>query len=205
MASDDIVTTETDISYTRESLRKATHLLAIVIPVTYLFTDRQLVLPVLIAISATMILLETARLRGWKMWALVAWVWEPLIRPNEAGRYTGASYILVAAIITVVLFDKSVAVCALSFVILGDTAGALVGRRWGRVQFRNKTLEGSSAFFVVSLLPAFILSDSIPLWIGAIGAFVATLTEALSSELDDNLSVPLISGLIMHLLVRLTS
>ncbi len=192
-----------DISYARESLRKATHLIALAIPVVYFLTSKSIVLPVLSVLTFLFILFETARLRGWSLWKLVSSVWGPLIRPQEAERYSGASYILVAAILTIVLFDKPIAVCALAFIIIGDTAAAMVGRKWGRHRFRNKSFEGSAAFLLSSLIPAIVLSHSIPLWIGIIGAFTATVTEALSGKLDDNMSVPLISGLVMHLAIRL--
>jgi len=156
---------------------------------------------VLIPLAFLFILFDTARLRGWFFWRYVACIWGPLIRPQEESKYTGASYIMFAAVITVIMFPKPVAICALSFIIIGDTAGALIGRKWGRHKFRNKSYEGSLAFFLSSLIPALYL-PVIPFWVIATGAAVATVTEALSSEIDDNLSVPLVSGLAMHLILK---
>lgn len=196
-------TMQPDISYARESLRKASHLIALAIPITYFLTSKSVILPILSVQTLLFILFETARLRGWSLWKLVSWVWEPLIRPCEAERYSGASYILVASILTIVLFDKPIAVCALAFIFIGDTAAAMVGRKWGRHRFSNKSYEGSAAFFITALIPAFFLSQYIPLWIGIVGALTATVTEALSGKLDDNMSVPLVSGLVMHLAMKL--
>jgi dolichol kinase len=140
-------------------------------------------------------------MRGWRLWRLAKPIWGRMIRPNESARYTGASHIMFAAVLSVILFPKLVAVCALSFIVIGDTASALVGRRWGKHRFRNKSCEGSAAFFLSSLIPAVIIPE-IPIWIGTVGALVATVTEAVSGDIDDNLSVPLVSGLAMHLLIR---
>jgi len=192
---------ELDISYLNESLRKATHLFALVIPVGYLLTNRFVSLSVLIPIMLLFILLDTARMRGWSLWRLASPIWARMIRPHESNRYTGASHIMFAAVITVIIFPKPVAVCALSFIIVGDTARALIGRKWGRHRFRDKSYEGSAAFFLSSLIPAAVVPE-IPLWVGTTGALAATVTEALTGSIDDNLSVPLVSGLLMHLLMK---
>lgn len=192
---------EANITYFNEGLRKATHLFALIIPLGYLVSNQTASLIVLVPLTFLFILFDTARLRGWPFWRYVGCIWGPLIRPQEETKYTGASYIMFAAVVTIIIFPKPVAICALSFIIIGDTAGALVGRKWGRHKFRNKSYEGSLAFFLSSLIPALYLPD-IRFWVVAVGAAAATVTEALSSEIDDNLSVPLVSGLVMHLILK---
>jgi dolichol kinase len=56
------------------------------------------------------------------------------------------------------------------------------------------------AALVVSSLPS---APHLPLWVGIIGASVATLVEAAPLPINDNFSVPLISGLVMHILIKL--
>ncbi len=192
---------EVDISYLNESLRKATHLFALVIPIGYSLTNRTVSLAVLLPLMVLFILLDTARIRGWGLWALAQPIWGRMLRPQESRRYTGASYIMLAAVLAVIMFPKPIAICSLSFIIVGDTAGALIGRKWGKHRFRNRSFEGSAAFLLSSMIPAAIVPD-VPLWVGIVGAFVATITEALSGDIDDNLSVPLVAGLIMHLLIK---
>jgi len=46
------------------------------------------------------------------------------------------------------------------------------------------------------------VTPQLPLIVGIIGAVVATVTEALSLHLDDNASVPLVSGVVMELLMK---
>ena len=91
---------------------------------------------------------------------------------------------------------------AVSFIILGDIFSALVGRKYGLVVFGDKTLEGSLGFFVACLL-AIAVIPGFPLVIGIAGAAIATLVEALDLAIDDNLSVPLISGVAMQLLLKI--
>ena len=195
---------EDDITYLNESLRKATHLFALTMPIGYMLFPRDIALSVLIPIMGLFILFDTARLQGWGFWSLVKPIWGRMIRPHESNRYTGASYIMFATVLTVIIFDKPVAVCALSFIILGDVAAALVGRKWGKHRYGNKSYEGSFAFLLSAMIPA-VLVPGIPILIGVTGAVVATFTEAFSGKIDDNLSVPLVSGLVMYLLLKVVS
>ena len=53
----------------------------------------------------------------------------PLLKHDEDHKITGASYMLAAALIAFLIFDRQVAVLALLFLALGDPAAALVGSR----------------------------------------------------------------------------
>jgi dolichol kinase len=124
-----------------------------------------------------------------------------IIRPHEKDNFTGATYILVSSILTILMFDKPVAVLAIAFIVIGDTAGAIVGRLWGKVWFRNKTIEGSISFFAACCIISLPVTG-IPLWVRFTGAFAAAIVEALTVRIDDNLTVPLISGVLMQLIVN---
>ncbi|MDH5677748.1 MAG: hypothetical protein OEZ28_03945, partial [Nitrospinota bacterium] len=64
------------------------------------------------------------------------------------------------------------------------------------IRFGNdKSLEGSVAMFVVCLWTGIYITKSVE--IALVGALVAALTELYSFGLDDNLAVPIFSGLAM--------
>jgi glycerol-3-phosphate acyltransferase PlsY len=76
---------------------------------------------------------------------------------------------------------------------LGDTFAALVGRKFGKVAFFNKTFEG----FLGGLLPCVIIAfyfNSLPFYVSLIGAFSAMLIEVVPIPIDDNLSIPVFSA-----------
>ena len=138
----------------------------------------------------------------------------PVLREHESADFAGASYILSASFFTILFFDKRVAMAAISFIILGDIAAALIGRRFGNTKIRwsakdknvnwnnRKSVEGSLACLFVCILAALVVPH-LPLWVGILGAFVATVVEALPLPINDNFSVPLLSGLFMHLLLQI--
>ncbi|MEN9829058.1 MAG: hypothetical protein RJA11_1674, partial [Bacteroidota bacterium] len=77
-------------------------------------------------------------------------------------------------------------------------AAALIGRKFGKTPFLDKSLQGSTAFFVVSLIVSAIWTwifeySSIFFSICIVGSILATIVEASTTrfKLDDNLAVPL--------------
>lgn len=122
-----------------------------------------------------------------------------LRRHERKGAITGATYYIISTFLCIVLFDKHIAIVSIFFIVLGDTAAALVGKAWGRIKLiGSKSLEGSAACFIVCAVISVFWIDPV---VGLTGAFVATLAELLPLRLDDNLTVPLISGAVMQVMV----
>lgn len=189
-------------SYRQETLRKATHFLALVIPACYLIFPKGWAIAFMAIAFLSIVAFEIVRLRRLRLWNYLGKVFGGMVRPGEErNNFTGAFYIMLGGLATIAFFPRYVAAMAITFEILGDAASALVGRRYGRHYLRKpKTIEGACGFLVVALLIAFIV-PKVPYTVGIIGAIVATLVEAISIYRDDNLTVPLASGLTMHLLM----
>lgn len=103
----------------------------------------------------------------------------------------------------------------------GDAMASLIGRRWGRHRYTfrgdTRSLEGSAAMFVASSLAMFLTlllvpgsslapqaaPLSVPVCLAAAGAsaIVATGAEAISPAGKDNISVPLIAGVVLYLVL----
>jgi dolichol kinase len=102
------------------------------------------------------------------------------------------------------VFDRSVVIASLLFFSVGDVAASAIGMKYGRVKILNKTLEGSLACLAACLIAGYSL-----LYLGLMmsrtiifaGALAATVAEAVSFRIDDNLTMPLVSGLVMTLMM----
>jgi dolichol kinase len=193
-----------DISYSQEALRKSTHFLALLIPLGFFAVPRSWAIGVMIGLNVLVLLFEVVRLRRMRPWHYLKRVFGAMIRPREEdNNFTGAFYILLSGLAVIVLFDSYVAAFSLLFIVLGDVASAMVGRRWGKHRIRGeKTIEGALSFLLVSLVIVLVL-PGIPLVVGVAGAVVATVVEALTVHRDDNLTVPLSAGLVMHLIIKM--
>lgn len=127
-------------------------------------------------------------------------VFKPLLREKEASRFTGTSYSLTAAFIAFLVFPRDIAVLALVFLAVGDAMATIVGKRIGKTRFLGKTLEGSLACLVsciaVGVIGYYAGLDIALLAILA-GSLGATIAEAVSLPVNDNLTLPLFAGLVM--------
>ena len=82
-----------------------------------------------------------------------------------------------------------------------------VGERFGRTKIvGGKSLEGTLAFFAAAVMSGVLLSlTALPLPFGLLlaGAVVAAAVEVLPLPLNDNLTIPVISGGAMELIARM--
>ena len=99
-------------------------------------------------------------------------------------------------------FGKEVAAIALTVMLISDSAAALVGRSVGKIKiYKNKTLEGTLAFFVSAVVINLLFWPLYPFTAGSIVAcLVATLAEVYEDkiEIDDNLSVPVFFSVVLN-------
>ncbi len=188
-----------------ELARKAVHYNASLIPIIYyFFVDRRIALIILGGCSAAIILAEILRMRNPLSRNLYVRIFGWMIRSYEyEGHFTGATYVFLGSFFTILLFPKEIAVIVLLFLSVGDPTACLVGLSIGKVKiWRNKTLEGSMAFVIAGFL-ATSWVPGIALWIKVIGAFLACFVELIPWKVDDNITIPIITGCMMMLLLGL--
>ncbi len=114
----------------------------------------------------------------------------------------GAFFFVLASWLTLYLFDFYVALSAILILALMDSSAHFVGKYWGKTPnpFNpNKHLEGFGVGLVAGFLGAVFF---VPPWIALCGAVVGSTIEVFEIELgnhkiDDNLTIPLASGLVM--------
>ena len=127
-----------------------------------------------------------------------------LLREEESSRLTGTSYMLVASIVAFLVFDRDVAIIALSFLAVGDAVATIVGRLIGRRRLLAKTLEGDLACLFSCIVVGLVfhyVGFGIPLLTIVVGAVSATIVEAIGLPINDNLTMPLFAGLVMTLML----
>ncbi len=191
-----------------EILRKGTHIGALIIPIIFLTLERTTALWIVSIGAAAAITIDLLRIynRGFRKF-IYKFIGD-VYRRWEVKRLGGSSYILVAAALSLFLFDENIAALVMTYIILGDTAAVFIGTLWGRHKIynhrnsdgsvRQKTAEGTIAFFIISALGALFIPE-IPLLWKISGAALATLVELGSFFIDDNFSVPIVVGIVLQL------
>lgn len=192
------------ISILAELIRKGIHLFALVIPIGYLIFPFPVAITGVLFAALISLIIDFSRIWRWPLWTWLSKIMGAIFREHEIkGGLSGATYILFTAAVTIVVFPKTIAVAALLFIVIGDTAAALVGRLIGRHRLvGKKSVEGSAAC-LFSLIIVSLLIPKLPILAGLAGATTATLAEMLSGKIDDNLTMPLVSAATMLIVMRM--
>lgn len=197
------------ISYTSELARKGIHLASLGIPTIYLQIPHQVGIMVLMAMTAISLLIDILRHYHEPSRRLLMSVFGNLLRDHEvhsgAMRLTGATWVLIAATLTLSIFPTIVGVTAFTILIVSDTFAALVGRRFGVKRFLDKSVVGTLTFMVTAMavVLTYDMIFQLPftyLIAGCVGAIVGGVVEAgsVSLHMDDNISIPFsIAGTMM--------
>ena len=180
-------------------LRKSWHLLGILIPFVYLHSSlsslQAAVIVFIFFLCSFSIDLLRLKLPAFNQWFLT--YFGILVKEKEKHSFTGSTYYFLAISLTLLIFPKIIAVCAIFYLTLGDPIAAIVGhylplkRIWQR-----KSLGGSVANFFTCLA---IGIHFFPIFVAFLGALTATLTE-LFTPIDDAISIPLLSASVLYLL-----
>jgi dolichol kinase len=180
-----------------ELQRKIVHLATLLIPIGYAVASRETVLLFLLPLFFCLLSVDLLRHFHPGVASLFQkYFFGRVLREKERSTLMGATYFLFSSLLTILLFPKPVAIASLLILILSDTAGAIVGKWVGRVRIFKKTLEGSAAFLILSLVIVWSYPHLDRLS-GTFAAFAATLTEMLPLRVDDNLTIPMVAGAIM--------
>jgi dolichol kinase len=180
-----------------EIRRKIVHLATLIIPIGYGLTSQGTVLAAVIPLFLGLLAVDLLRHFHPGMASLFKrFFYGRVLREEEKPTLMGSTYFLFSTVLTLLLFPKPIAVTSLLILILSDTAAALAGKGIGRIRIFSKTLEGSMAFLMTSLLIVW-LYPNLNRFSGTLAALGGTLIELLPIRLDDNLSIPLVTGAIM--------
>jgi dolichol kinase len=126
-----------------------------------------------------------------------------VLRGSETSHLTGASYLLLASLISFLIFARDVAVVSVCFLAVGDALATVIDEYNGGKRLWNKTLASDLSCLLACLVVGFILyyaglNVSVPTVV--VGSIVAAIAEALPLPVDDNLTIPFFAGLAMTLM-----
>ncbi|OGP62239.1 MAG: hypothetical protein A2169_05545 [Deltaproteobacteria bacterium RBG_13_47_9] len=180
-----------------EIKRKIVHMATLIVPVGYAMTSEERILIFLIPFFLCYVTVDLLRHFHSGLAALFQkYFFGSVLREEEKPDLMGSTYFLFATVLTILLFPKSIAIASLLILIFADTSAAWVGKKIGRISIFRKTLEGSTAFFLTSLLIVWIYPD-LNRFSGSMAALGATLVEVLPVRINDNLTIPIVAGTIM--------
>ena len=194
------------IQYRDELFRKSIHLFSLSIPIVYYFITTEAAALILVILAVLALIIDLGRYLHPETGKIFYKIFGFLLREHELDNkkknLNGATYVLISALISVLIFPKVIFITAFSILIISDSAAALIGRKFGKHKFLSKSLEGTLTFFVSACI-VILFTPKVggffeEYMIGFIAAFVGAIVENISFKLvDDNLSIPLSVGFTM--------
>ncbi len=187
-------------TFRQEGLRKLFHSLSAGYAGLYALAGRDRTLWVLGAAVGVGAMGEAVRLRHscFNQWLMGRF--GGIHREKEKDRPSGIFWTLLGCFLTALLVpERDIVLAAMLYLTVGDGLAGFVGRTWGRLRIGAKSIEGSLACFLGTwVVGALVLTPPAGKPEILIGAIIATIIEALSPAPDDNLTLPLLSGVALH-------
>lgn len=200
------------IHYKDELLRKLIHLCSLSIPVIYYFITKETAVTILGVLTFIALIIDLGRYFSPGFGKIFYKFFGFLLRVHETDsnkkNLNGATYVLLSALISAIIFPKVIFITAFTILIISDSLAALIGRKYGKHKFLSKSFEGTLTFFISASIVVFLTPKidgrMIEYFIGLIAALVGTFAENLSYGFaDDNLTIPISIGVTMWLLYGL--
>lgn len=192
-------------------IRKLYRLVLLLVVIIYYYWPKKYVILSVSIAFALVLTLDLIRLTKPSTNEVVKKIFKPfaifmryIAKKEELRDFSGTTYSLMGCTIIVIIMPKAIGITAILFNIFGDLFATIVGKTIGKVKIvNNKTLEGSIACFVSMFLVVLWSHFKLFLpWIpGLAGAFIGTVIELVALKLNDNLTIPILSGVTMWLLV----
>lgn len=137
---------------------------------------------------------------------LITYMLKRFDREKDIKKFPGKGVLtyMLGTLFALLLFDKNIAMASITILAVGDSFSHIIGRYFGKIKnpFSIKNIEGTMAAIILSTLATYFF---VPLLLGFLGSLVAMVVESINeSELiifNDNIFIPIISGLVMALLI----
>lgn len=180
--------------------RETIHGSGFFVPLIALWIGLPLVAFMIVSVISVYVASEWARLQG-KSMPVISTITRHAASPAELCEFTLAPIYFAAGILfTLLLFPARASSAAIAIFALGDSTASLIGSTLSGKPLpfnRAKTLEGSlGGFFFAFLAGSLFVSP----WLALAGATVAMTVEYLPLPVNDNVLMPLCTGLTLSLL-----
>lgn len=187
----------------KEAKRKTIHICGIAIPVLYLFLQKDLIILGFVLAFFGIFVIEWLRFRG-----LVSL---PFLRNKEQKKIGAYVFFVIGAFISILIFEKNIAIVAILMLAIGDAVSGMAGAVLNvdnpeLYEKRMKRPLVMLVMFVTCLIIGWLALHS--LLVAVFGAIGATIADGVplrfhSVQIDDNLTIPLFSGMLMSFILIL--
>jgi len=189
------------LNYTGEIMRKVVHISSSTFPIMLIYLDLFLCKLIFSLIAVLFLILDWLRVENKFFQRVCETFFGVITRPEEKFALTGATYVFISVAFCTVIFEHQIAIISLFCLSICDSFAAIVGIPFGKHKFFDKSLEGSAAFFISSLVIFFAFG--IHWFTGLLCGLIATLIESKRYNINDNLLIPISIGCMLTLMINI--
>jgi len=176
-----------------------------IVPFFYLITKSVFFPLIICTFFLTLLLsLEYERWKNPGIWDYILKKYGRIFK-TPPGKLTGDTYFMIATFIILIFFIKDIAIPSIFFLVFCDAGSGIIGSKFGKIKiFPGKSLEGFLGGVIFNSFISLIIFKFIelPIYILLIGTFTSSIIEILPLKMDDNLTVGLLTAVVMELFRR---
>ena len=184
--------------YKNEVYRKLIHLSSLFFPWLLWMIGKKMFLSSMAPILCFFILLDYIKHSFPKIRDLYYFFFNDVTRENEHNTVTGATWVFIGIISTVVLFNQQIAIISLMVLSISDSMASLIGIKYGKTKLLKKTLEGSFAFYLSTFLILSIFTK-LSITYTIISSMIITVAELIDININDNIRIPIATAILLYL------
>jgi phosphoserine phosphatase len=185
-----------------QGLREAIHTSSFLLTFVCIYFLGNIILASLILlICALYTLSEIARIRGINFPILSSITLKAATRTEIYEFATAPIYFALGIAISLLIFPNPIDYVAITILTLGDGGARIFGMKFGKTKLpfnKGKNVEGTIFGFIFAFLGACIFVDPVR---ALVTSSFGMLMEGLPSPINDNLTIPLVSGLILTIII----
>ena len=182
-------------------LREAIHASGFFVPIVSGLAGIPVVTAAICVVIALYVVSEFLRMNG-KNLPIISAITRNAASQSELYEFAAAPlYFAIGILVTLLLFPLPISGAAIAMFALGDSTASILGGRISKKSLpfnKNKTIEGSLAGFFFAFLAG---SFFIPPIYALFGAAIAMTIEYLPLPVNDNVLVPVFTGLALNIVI----
>lgn len=182
-----------------EAFRKVIHIGSFLIPLfcLYLNVDRFTIAAIITVVTITYAISELKRMRNFKI-PIFSTITLKAAKSDEKWNFAPSPiFFALGIILSLTVFPSRIGYTSIALLTLGDGSAPIVGKIFGRVILpfnKSKSLEGTIFGFILAFSGAILFTTPLK---AMIASAIGMIVESIPSPINDNLSMPIISGLII--------
>lgn len=189
------------LSVRKEIQRKSIHLATTFIPIAYIYIipKKEPIFLICVFMAIGFLSADLLRMHCKTAENFFFKIFSSLLREQEfKNQLTGATYLFIGLTLAVFLFRKEIAIPVMLFLTIADPIAAIAGKTIPVKQIFAKSLGGFLGFLICALIIVTLAFGFT--YFGLIVAVIAAVVELIPSKINDNLTIPVISGYLLILL-----